>query len=121
MVDNLSWAFAPPANRTLIIPQISKGPLKYGLNNRLLSTSINAGCFNLKTTALNTFLLKQRRKTTLLKQQRPQPYGRSLCVNLLLATQTQTTDQRNVTRGVLRLQVVQQLTTLVYHPDQTTT
>ncbi|MFT5721843.1 MAG: hypothetical protein ACI9W6_002160 [Motiliproteus sp.] len=40
---------------------------------------------------------------------------------LRLAAQTQTTDQGRVTLNILRLQVVQQLTTLVYHPDQTTT
>src|SRR5690554_7231578 len=35
-----------------------------------------------------------------------------------LATQTQTLDELQVTVGVFTLQVVQQLTTLVYHPDQ---
>lgn len=37
------------------------------------------------------------------------------------ATQTQTTDQSGVTGQVFALQVVQQLTTLVNHADQTTT
>src|ERR1700712_3853888 len=39
----------------------------------------------------------------------------------LLATQTQTTDQGAVTANVLTFQVIQQLATLVYHTDQTTT
>ncbi|SPO57569.1 protein of unknown function [Pseudomonas sp. JV551A1] len=39
----------------------------------------------------------------------------------LLATQTQATDQGAVTSGVFALQVIQQLTTLVDHTDQTTT
>jgi len=41
--------------------------------------------------------------------------------NAVLATQAQTTDQCDVAIGIFRLQVVQQLATLVYHPDQTTT
>ena len=39
----------------------------------------------------------------------------------ILATQTQTTDQRGVTGSIFTLQVIQQLTTLVNHADQTTT
>src|SRR5690349_24508274 len=39
----------------------------------------------------------------------------------LLATQTQASDQSAVTAHVLAFQVVQQLTTLVNHADQTTT
>jgi len=39
----------------------------------------------------------------------------------LLATQTQTLDQIAVTTLVFFLQVIQQLTTLVYHANQTTT
>ena len=39
----------------------------------------------------------------------------------LLATQAQATDQGAVTSGVFALQVIQQLTTLVDHTDQTTT
>src|SRR5690606_24678805 len=44
-----------------------------------------------------------------------------LHASYVLATQTQATNQGAVTSGVLALQVVQQLTTLVNHADQTTT
>jgi len=38
-----------------------------------------------------------------------------------LATQSETADQGQVTVSIFAFQVVQQLTTLVYHADQTTT
>src|SRR5690554_4529486 len=38
-----------------------------------------------------------------------------------LATQTKTLDQLKVTIAILLTEIVQQLTTLVYHPDKTTT
>ena len=41
--------------------------------------------------------------------------------NVVLATQTQASNQAGVTSNVFALQVIQQLTTLVNHTDQTTT
>ncbi len=128
IADNLLRAFAPPANRTLIppAPQSSPAPslkeyrkrhgeglepLKYGLINRLLST-VTVVVLGHLTPITDV----QRSKTT-----KALTVGQSLSAERRLATQTQTTDQSRVTLNILGLQVVQQLTTLVYHPDQTTT
>src|SRR5690606_13904701 len=58
------------------------------------------------------------------KEQAPsrrEPPTRGLGKSRVLATEAQARDQGAVTSGVLTLQVVQQLATLVDHADQTTT